>query len=250
MAQRWSVKEDYIVCKYTYEKKAMALYEEGYAELSLILKENGFPARSQVAITKRVREYICLFLGEQSPYLNEQISSVFSTFMERLQNRDMQGRIKSYIKETYNPAAANDEVIDSSLASSFNLNGALATENYIHTLDFNETFPMVLQKFLDKKGFKKYTEVYRPIEMKQDTFSSILRGKYDYVDKKNVLKLCIGLKLNLEEAEELMASAGYTFSPAIMVDVVIKACIVNRCYSPVLVDIELYDNGIKKTFFC
>ena len=39
MAQRWSVKEDYIVCKYTYEKKAMALYEEGYAELSLILKE-------------------------------------------------------------------------------------------------------------------------------------------------------------------------------------------------------------------
>ena len=172
------------------------------------LEKNGFPARSQVAITKRVREYICLFLGEPSHYLNEQISSVFSSFMERQQNRGLQENIKSYIKENYNPNVSANEMIDSSLASSLNLNGALATENYIHTLDFNETFPMVLQKFLDKKGFKKYTEVYRPIEMKQDTFSSILRGKYDYVDKKNVLKLCIGLKLNLEEAEELMASAG------------------------------------------
>ena len=96
MAQRWSVKEDYIVCKYCHEHANGLLWEDELKELSGILVEQGSPQRSLVAISKRVREFSHLLLGEQSPYLNEQISSVFSSFMEKLQNRDIQKRIKSY----------------------------------------------------------------------------------------------------------------------------------------------------------
>ena len=119
---------------------------------------------------------------------------------------------------------------------------------FLHKIDFNQTFPMVLQKYLDLKGLKN-RDVYRQIGMKADTFSSILRGKNDSVKKENVLRLCVGLRLTVAEAEELMASAGYLFSNAIMIDVVIKACLSCRIYNPILINIELYENGIKDELF-
>lgn len=60
---------------------------------------------------------------------------------------------------------------------------------------------MVMQRLLDKKGFRKYTEVYRLISMPQDTFSSILRGKWNAIKKETAFKLCIGMKLTLEEQQ-------------------------------------------------
>ena len=63
------------------------------------------------------------------------------------------------------------------------------------------------------------------IGMKPDTFSAILRGKYGDVKKDNVLRICVGLELSVSEAEELLNSAGFMLSNAVMTDVVIKACL-------------------------
>jgi hypothetical protein len=106
---------------------------------------------------------------------------------------------------------------------------------------------MVLQKYLDLKGLKN-RDVYRKIYMKADTFSSILRGKYVNVKKDNVMRLCVGLQLTVKEAEELLASAGYLFSNAIMTDVIVKACLEHRIYSPTCIDIELYENKAPVLF--
>jgi hypothetical protein len=90
---------------------------------------------------------------------------------------------------------------------------------------------MVLQKLIDKKGFKKYKEIYDKISMKQDTFSSILRGKYTDVKRENVFRLCVGLKLSIDEAEELMESAGLRFRKGEMLDIVVKANIIICIFS-------------------
>ena len=120
--------------------------------------------------------------------------------------------------------------------------------SFIHTIDFNLTLPGVLEKYIDKKGFKKHAEIYKPIFMKSDTFSSILRGKYEFVKKENVLRLCVGLKLNVEEAEELMASAGFLFSPGLVRDVVIKTALKAQCHDPFAIDIELEENNTPTLF--
>jgi hypothetical protein len=84
--------------------------------------------------------------------------------------------------------------------------------------------------------------------MKADTFSKILYGRNKAVKKENVMKLCVGLELTLAQAEEFMASAGYIFSKAIMLDAVIKSCLYHRIYNPICVNIELAENGVEELF--
>jgi hypothetical protein len=84
--------------------------------------------------------------------------------------------------------------------------------------------------------------------MKADTFSSILRGKNQAVKKENVLRLCVGLQLTVEEAEEFMASESFKFSPSKMLDAVIKSCLYHRIYNPICVNIELAENGVEELF--
>ena len=81
-----------------------------------------------------------------------------------------------------------------------------------------------------------------------DTFSAILRGKYKDVKKDNILRICVGLELKVEEAEELLNSAGYMLSDAIMTDVVVKAFLWNRVYSAVAINLELYENNAQMLF--
>jgi hypothetical protein len=58
----------------------------------------------------------------------------------------------------------------------------------------------------------------------------------------------VGLQLTVKEAEELLASAGYLFSNAIITDVVVKACLEHKIYSPTYIDVELYDNQAPVLF--
>ena len=164
--------------------------------------------------------------------------------MNRINNPDLYKSIKSFVAETYDP---NDEDNNSSISSDL-FNEPDNSTNFVHTIEYSSTFPMVLQKFIDKKGFKKYKEIYGKISMKQDTFSSILRGKYSVVKKENVLKLCVGLKLSVDEAEELMESAGYLFSKSIMTDVVVKAFLLHECYDTFAIDNELDENNVSVLF--
>ena len=242
MSRRWTLKEDFIVCKYCAENRWAFSSDVDMDILTDLLVQAGFTDRTRVAITARARDYELLIGAQGRHRANEQMQTTYSNYVEFYRNPECRNRIKSYIKEVYNPNEA--DIIDSSMP---NLS-APSSLGYVHTLDFNESFPMVLQKYLDKKGITKYKPVYDAIYMKQDTFSSILRGKYKEVKKENVLRLCIGLKLDLVEAEDFMASAGYMFSRSIMTDVVIKSCIMNHCYDPFIIDEELQENKTKVLF--
>ena len=241
MASRWTMREDYIVCKYAYERPWKVLTDEQYNELMSELQQQGFCARSKVAVDKRVRDYQLLFHGWPSPYATRQVLAVCQTVMNQVDNPDVYKRIKSYIRETFN---ANEP----SSANAFFAGENDNTMHYVHTIDFCSTFPMVLQKFIDQKGFKKHKEIYDRISMKQDTFSAILRGKYPVVKKENVLRLCVGLNLSVDEAEELMESAGYLFSRGIMTDVVVKAYLKHQCYDTFAIDNELCENNAPVLF--
>ena len=64
--------------------------------------------------------------------------------------------------------------------------------------------------------------------MKRCKTASGHKGFIKKVQKVNVLRLCIGLQLTINEGEELMRSAGYAFSEAEIEDVIVKYCLIHR----------------------
>ena len=244
MASKWTIQEDYIVCKYSYEHAWKSITVEQLNELMGLLENNGYNSRSKIAVDKRVRDYQCLFRGMKSPYATSQVVSIYQSFINRVNNPQLYQSIKSFVTETFNP---NEQAASNSVPSTL-FGEPNNSTNYIHTIEYSSTFPMVLQKLIDKKGFKKHKEIYDKISMKQDTFSSILRGKYPVVKKENVLRLCVGLNLSVDEAEELMESAGYLFSKSIMTDVVVKAFLLHQCYDTFAIDDELCENNVPAIF--
>ena len=66
---------------------------------------------------------------------------------------------------------------------------------------------------------------YLPAGIDKRTFNKI---KNDYLyrpSRSTAMKCCLGLKLNREEAEELMRLAGVSFSPSDPSDLVVMFCI-------------------------
>lgn len=248
MAKRWSLKEDYIVCKFSYENAWKCISTEELHGLMLELKEAGFSSRSKAAVNKRVRDYQCLFCGEKSLYATNQVLSTYQVFMDRINNPFLYNGIKSFISETFVSNGGKNTSIDTSEISSNVFNEQNDLTHLVHTIDYGLTFPMVLQKYVALKGIKKHNAMCKRIGMKPDTFSAILRGKYKDVKKENVLKICIGLQLKVNEAEELLNSAGFILSNAIMTDVVIKAFLWNRNFSVVAINAELYENNAPLLF--
>ena len=245
MAQRWSANEDIIICKYCIENPWAYSSNADVEEISTKLEAAGFPPRSKSAIKQRAYAYEILLEGRKLSCVTNQVKKVYQ--MIGMNNQQMLNGIKSYIREVYRP---NDtlEILDiSNQLSSLTKEPSDALEMR-RTIDYKSTFPMVLQKYVDLKGIKKYSTMCRGIGMKPDTFSAILRGKYKEVKKDNVLRICVGLGLHVHEAEELLESAGYMFSNSIMTDVVVKAFLWDGIYSVVAINAELDENNEAMLF--
>lgn len=247
MSRRWSLKEDIVIFKYCIEKPWAYTIDDEVDMMRLKLEKVGCIPRSIGAIRKRAYAYEILLQRRRLPSIPEQIKFVFNELYFE-ESSDRSQVIKSYVREVYNP---NEKVEDLEKVNDGlpnfdgNANNLLG---YQYSIDYKATFPMVLQKYVDLKGVKKHSSMCRKIGMKPDTFSAILRGKYKEVKKDNVLRLCVGLELSVDQAEELLNSAGYMLSNAMMTDVVIKACLLNREYSAVIVNSELYENNVPMLF--
>lgn len=245
MAQRWSVNEDIIVCKYCKENPWAYSSDVDVEGIANKLETAGFSSRSKRAIRQRAYAYEILLEGRCLSCVTNQVKKVYQ--MIGLENNQMRQGIKSYIKEVYRPQDGLEISEDTSTFLNLTKNPG-GTLGMVRTIDYKSTFPMVLQKYVDLKGIKKHNAMCKKIGMKPDTFSAILRGKYKEVKKENVLKICVGLELHVNEAEELLESAGYMFSNSIMTDVVVKAFLWDRIYSVVAINAELYENNEKMLF--
>ena len=103
-----------------------------------------------------------------------------------------------------------------------------AMKRYYHSWEKKEsvakTFSSEVMRMVNKK-YIKMSSFYLPAGIDKRTFNKI---KNDYLYKPSrstAMKCCLGLKLNREEAEELMRLAGFSFSPSDPSDLVVMFCI-------------------------
>ena len=105
------------------------------------------------------------------------------------------------------------------------------------------TFSEKLQKYLMQHEGKD-SAIYGDGAMSRQLFNKIINSK-DYTPKKStVIQLAIGLHLDLEQTQDLLASAGYILTHSDKRDVVVEYYIQKKIYKVVEIDIALEQYGL------
>ena len=111
----------------------------------------------------------------------------------------------------------------------------------------DQSFSSMLSEFINKK-YKKDADFYKDIEMSRQLFSKIINNPDYQPTRETVMKCCIGLRLGERDAQLLMTSAGYSFSSALDLDLIIKMFLAKRCYEKMKIDQLLVKNNVKPLF--
>jgi len=106
-----------------------------------------------------------------------------------------------------------------------------------------DPFGKYLLYYIEEKGMTN-PEVYNRAMYNNKFFYKITKDPAHYhPDKLTALRLCIGAKMNIDEATDLLARAGYAFSPSSMTDIIFKYFIEHEHWDLIDIDIELENYG-------
>ena len=107
----------------------------------------------------------------------------------------------------------------------------------------SDTFSEYLMYIIKEKGLVN-SDVYKKAIVDKKVFSKIKNNINYHPQKSTVLQLCIGLELNLDETEDLLARAGYALSPSDKTDIIFSYFIENEIYDMIEIDIQLEEHGL------
>ena len=99
----------------------------------------------------------------------------------------------------------------------------------------DNTFQEKLLRYIDSSGMKD-PEVYKAMGMTKQNFSKIVSNKNYQPKKDTAMLFCIILKLDYEKSDDLLSSAGYSFSPSSRRDLAIECFIKNNIYDLIEID--------------
>ena len=106
----------------------------------------------------------------------------------------------------------------------------------------NVNFKDYLLNLIKKKRIKKFSSLYNAAGITKDTFSKILdHSKTRKPSKETIAALTIGLKLNLQEAQEFYNMAGYSLTSWDYIDILIRFCINEKIYDIDVVNSIYFD---------
>ena len=126
-----------------------------------------------------------------------------------------------------------------------NLNVCITPARFDGKSSFSEKFEFFLSNY-SLKGLASISNVYKRCGMSKQQFSKIRsKGETYHPQKRTVLQLIIGMKLNLGQAEQLLESAGYFFEKKDKTDQIIKDFIEHLNYDIFEIDRKVFEQTGK-----
>lgn len=107
----------------------------------------------------------------------------------------------------------------------------------------DETFQQMLLRMIAERGMTN-AQAYKKANQDKKLFSKIKNDINYQPKKKTAMAFALALELTLDEAKDLLARAGYAFSPSNDFDKVIRYCIETREYDIYEIEIILYELGL------
>lgn len=124
-------------------------------------------------------------------------------------------------------------------------------ERNLESLVFHigETFQERLLRLIDEKGLTD-VQAYKKAGKDKKLFHKIRSNKNYQPSKHTVFAFALALELSLDETKDLLASAGFAFSPSSRFDLIIQYVIEQELYDLYKIDCILYDFGEEQYFTC
>lgn len=114
-------------------------------------------------------------------------------------------------------------------------------DKFIKQMLSKQSFSELVVEYMIKKEMTP-KEVYTNANLSRQDFSRITSpGKG--VKRPTVFSVAIGLRLNWEDTERLLNSAGYAFRSSSLFDLIIKFCTINKQYEVETINELLYERG-------
>ncbi len=107
----------------------------------------------------------------------------------------------------------------------------------------SDTFQEYMFYLIGIKGLTN-ADVYKRAIVDKKLFSKIKVNPNYHPDKATAMRLCVGIKLNLDETKDLLARAGYALSPCDKRDIIFSFFIENEVYDMIEIDIALEEHGL------
>ena len=105
--------------------------------------------------------------------------------------------------------------------------------------DMCDGFALTLMKFIDEKKMDDVA-CYKKANVSRQTWHKIINDKAYKPTKKTAICFAVALELSLDNAQKLLATAGFTLSKSSKFDLIIRYCITNRIFDVLEIDAILF----------
>ena len=93
------------------------------------------------------------------------------------------------------------------------------------------SFAAMLVKYINERFGGDAPKVYNAAHVSRKTYSAIAGNEIRPVSKAIAVHFALALNLTRSEADAFLKAAGYAFSPAILEDIIVCACIEEKVYN-------------------
>ena len=167
--------------------------------------------------------------------------------------------VKKYIDENYVEGPTDDALQTATVRFCRKLNDtssqyATCSEESVKKYlgNVSSTWQQSVFSIIDKKYESnpiewKDSKVYKRAMITKQTFSKIRNETNYHPDKETAVKMCFGLKLNIDETVDLLAKAGYTLSMSIKQDLIIRYFIEHKAYD--VIDLNNMFDSFKLPYY-
>lgn len=220
-------------CYWKSLKKAADLNCESIAFPLIATGVYGFPKDMALEIavstfSKFLAEYemniILAVFDKESFQLSSQIVDVVDSYID-----------ENYVNESY--AAEYSQSFRQDRRSEYENQNEVSLEEQLNQI--GPSFHEKLFELIERSGMDN-KEVWKAANLDRKHFSKIQCDSHYHPKKKTVMALCIALKLNLEQAKDLLARADWAFSPSSKVDLIVQKALIDRQYDIMQLNMVLF----------